>query len=255
MRGLGHIPDLDEDVAEDLRERHVGSLVGSRVGALPNAVDYSGHLDWIQDQGPSNSCVGQALSTSVYVRAALTGILVSRPSAKAIYDVARLVDSPNVLVDDGCRPRAAILGAQEYGFVAEERWPLTASNVNVPPPLDVFRAGVGAMLAAYYRVGDGGVATLLRVALSKGFIPIFAMDVDQAYLDYGGADVYSALTGPRLGSHMQALLGYGPGYFLAANSWGSGWGAGGYVLIAPELFETRAVRDVLVPTVIPTKVL
>src|SRR3990167_3734272 len=126
LRPCGHILDLDADVAEDLRDRHVGRLVGA-VGAvsLPTSVDYSSLLDGVQEQRASSSCVGQAFSTAIYLRANLAGHPIARPSAKAIYDIARLSDQKNVLVDQGSRPRAALDGMLEYGLVAADRWPLT----------------------------------------------------------------------------------------------------------------------------------
>lgn len=254
VRRFGHVPDHDADVEEDLRDRHVGALVGPSAGAMPAEVDYSGLLDRIPDQRSSNSCVGQAFATALYLRAQIAGSPIDRPSAKAIYDVARLVDSPGVLFDDGCRPRAALLGTQDYGLVAESRWPLSDVNVNDKPPLDVFRAGVGAVLSAYYRIGGADVATLIRIALGKGFVPVFAMDVDAAYETYAGDGVYGGLTGPVLGSHMQAVVGCGADHILVANSWGPRWGAAGFSRIAPTFFNSPAVRDVIVPTLIPTKV-
>lgn len=251
---FGCIPDLAHDVAEDLEQRHVGRLVGARVSELPTVIDYSGLIDRVADQGGTNSCVGQALATAIYVRAQIAGFAIDKPSAKAIYDVARLADSPHVLIDEGSRARAAIDGCHEYGLVAESRWPLTEANVNQPPPLDVFRAGAGAKLEAHYRIGGGDIATLVRVALAKGFVPVFAMQVDDAYLAYGGADVYRGLTSRAVGSHMQAIVGYGANYVLVANSWGRGWGAGGFARIAPDFLNSAAVFDVLVPTVVPTQV-
>lgn len=253
MRGLGHIADDLETVVQDLREHHVGVLLGAAAGELPTIVDYSSMLERIPDQGGTNSCVGQAFATAIFLRAHLDGIPLPRPSAKAIYDVARLIETPNVLIDIGSRPRLAVEGLQDYGMVADDRWPLTESNVNTPPPLDVFRAGLGAKLAAHYRIGGADVATLLRSALARGFVPVFAMDVDDAYLAYDGSAIYAGLTALRVGSHMQAVVGYGAEYFLVANSWGPGWGQRGFARVAPDFFNTSAVRDVIVPTVIPAR--
>lgn len=253
MRSFGHIPDLESDVEGDLRDRHVGGLIGASVSALPASIDYSAFLPAIPDQGSSSSCVGQAFATAIYLRAKLAGHPIDRPSAKAIYDCARLVDTRDVLVDDGSRPRAAIDGLQEFGIVGDARWPLTDTNVNDRPPLDVFQHGLGALLSAYYRIGGGDVATLVRSALAKGFIPVFAMDVDAAYLSYAGG-TYRGLTGPRVGGHMQAIVGYDADTCLVANSWGAGWGVGGFSRIAADFLNTLAVRDVIVLTTVPTKV-
>lgn len=253
-RGLGHIPDLDDHVRDDLRDRHVDMLVGAAPVESPVSVDYSPLLDGITDQGATSSCVGQAFSTATYLRSHIAGIPLPRPSAKAIYDCARLLDTPNTLVDVGCRPRQAIVGMQMYGLVADSRWPLTEGNVNTPPPLDVIQHGLGAKLADYYRIAGDDVPGLVRQALASGYVPCFAMQVDDAYMNYGGEGVYQGPTGVIRGSHMQAVIGYGPDYFLVANSWGTGWGMGGLARIAPDVFASAAVSDVLVATVLPALV-
>lgn len=253
LRGKGHTPDRHDHVAEDLAVRHVGLLLGARVSDTPDAVDYSTMVD-IPDQGPTESCVGQAFATAIFLLAHLSGIPLPRPSAKAIWDFARLTDDPTTLTNVGCRPRAAIDAVGSYGLVADSRWPLSAANMNDPPPLDVFRAGLGAKLSAYYRCDGSDVVAQLRSALAQRFIPVFAMDVDDAYERYDGSSVYAGLTGPLLGSHMQAIVGYTQDAFLVANSWGEGWGRGGFARVAPAFFNTDAVRDVLVPTVAPRAV-
>lgn len=252
-RCFGHIPDTDADVEEDLRDRHVGGLIGASVSELPASVDYSAFLPSVPDQGGSSACVGFAFATAIYLRAKLAGHPIDRPSAKGIYDVARLTDARNVLIDDGCRPRAAIDGLQTFGMVSETRWPLTPTNVNDLPPLDVFQHGLGAMIANYYRIGGGDVATLVRSALAKGFLPFFAMPVDNAFVKMNGAGPYNNLTGPALGSHAMCLVGYDADTFLIANSWSASWGAAGFARITSAGLNTLA-RDVIVPTTSPLKV-
>lgn len=250
--GLGCIPDHRPDVDEDLRERHVGMLIGAEPSTLPTHVDYSHFLGRVPDQLNTNSCVGQAFATSIYLRAQIMGEPLPRPSAKAIYDIARLIDTPGELADVGSRPRAALLGMQEYGLVADERWPLTIANVDEPPPLDVFRAGLAAMLSGYYRIGGGDLATLARIALARGFLPFFAMPTDESFRSYDGSAPWDGLRGPLLGYHAMTLVGYAPGFLYLANSWGSRWGAAGFGRITDGAFNAIAF-DVLVPTVIPSR--
>jgi hypothetical protein len=254
IRGLGAIHDAAEDVEEDLRRHHIGQLVGAAPVALPDRVDYSSLVGPIPDQKASSACVGFAFATAIYLRSRIAGHpLTERPSAKAIYDIARLGDTHDWLADVGSRPRAAIDGMSTFGLVAESRWPLTAENVNEKPPLDVFRAGVGALLSGHYRIGGGDIATLARSSLSKGFPVFFAMPVDGAFLTLHDGSVYDGPIGEILGNHAMCLVGYEPGAFLVANSWGIDWGAGGFCRISDACLNERAF-DVLVTTIIPEQV-
>ncbi len=248
----GHIPDSLEDVVDDLESRHIGQLIGAAPTTLPSSVDHSAKLQSIPDQGGSSSCVGQAFATSIYLRAQIAGQPIPRPSAKAIYDTARLLDAPNEpMIDIGSRPRMALLGVQEHGLVAEERWPLTEGNVNAPPPLDVWQHGLGQLLTGWYRIAAGpGSATLVRSAIARGFCPVFAMPVDSQYQSISDATIYSGLYGPSVGSHMQCIDAFGDGWLLVANSWGSSWGVRGHARLSDSTFERLAV-DILVPTVVP----
>jgi len=251
-RGLGHVADLDQHVEDDLRNRHIGHLVGAALVGAPTSLDYSGLLRQIPDQGGSSSCVGQAFATSIYLHAQITAQPIPRPSPKAIYDGARLLDAPHeAMVDFGSRPRSAIIGMQDFGLVAEDRWPLNESNVNVPPPLDVWQAGLGQMLSGWYRIASGqGAATLVRSALTRGFCPTFAMPVDVDYQNIADGTIYDGLYHASIGSHMQCVDGFGTGWLLVANSWGSSWGVRGHARISDAAFE-RLAGDILVPTVVP----
>jgi hypothetical protein len=251
--GLGHLADHANDVEADLRLKHVGHLLAAPARA-PLAVNYADHLDAVQDQGPTSSCVGNALSSSIYLRAKLAGTPIPRPSRKAIYDFARLVDDPHKgLLDLGSRPRAAMVGLQDYGIVPESRWPLDFARINELPPNDVFQHAVDAMVTDYYRVGAGaGAATLVRQALARGFCPTFAMEVDQAYEDYDGSFTWDGLKGPSLGGHYQCVIGYGEDYLVVLNSWSSAWGDHGFARIGDRAFDAAAT-DILVPTVVPSR--
>lgn len=250
MRKYGYIPDRQSVVAEDLRTRHIGQLFGASQPFVPASMDWSACLDRVQDQGNANACVGFSLSTAIYMNGRTHGVVVRRPSPKAIYDVARLIDSPDVLVDKGCMPNSAMLGVSKYGLVAEKDWSLVDHDVNELPPLDVFERGIDSILTGWYRIGSGDICAQLRSAIALGHFPIFGMAVDEAYESWEGG-VYERTYRNVIGRHMQVLVGYRPGAFMVCNSWGDGWSEGGFAWLADAWMASEHVSDIYVVTSVP----
>lgn len=254
-RGRGHIPDYADVVAGDLRARHVGRLLGVAL-RTPAVVDYAERLDRVLDQGTTASCVGQALSTSLYLRGQIACTPVARPSPLAIYTLARLADAPHAtLTDDGSRPASAVAGLRDHGLVAEPRWPLVVGHVDSPLPLDVYQHGGDAPLLDHYRIASGpGASVLVRQALARGFAPCLALQIDRSFEDYAGGR-WDGPEAPIVGGHYVCAVGYGEDHVWLVNSWGTGWGLGGLARIADRVLDDPFVcSDLLVPTVTPTEV-
>ncbi len=211
-----------------------------------------------RDQSVTSSCVGQALAASVEMRSATVGRRIV-PSAKAIYDFARMVDTTDrkaPLLDIGCSPSRAIEGTEDYGLVSEERWPFSVADIDTKPPLDVIQAGADGVLAQHHRITPGrGACDEVRRMLANGFFPCFAMTVDEAYDRYDGSDVYRAPSGRALGRHYQVCVGYYEGGVIEVlNSWGTSWGRDGLARISEEVLESSDVTHWIVPAVLPTGV-
>ncbi len=254
-KGCGFLPDPDEIVSAQLVAYHARALVGSSA-SIPEAMSYAFLVTDIANQGSSSSCVGQAFASSIHLRSIVSGSPIAKPSAKAIYDLARMQrDRVAPLFDGGCSPIDAINGMKLSGLVAEERWPLTSENVDVKPDWDIFQHGLDALLGQHYRIAEGrGSAQLIREALAKGYFPTFAMDVYGNYADYDGSAVYAAADGRFIGRHMQCIVGYDGDVFAVLNSWGKDWGQGGFSMMSASFIESRSCNSLLVPTVIPARV-
>lgn len=258
MRGLGFLPDPSDIVDAETIARPLRALVGSSISGLPDTWTWTvtGAVPPARDQSITSSCVGQALAASVQIRAAISGHSVV-PSASAIYAIARMLDQSRdmPLVDVGSSPSRAIEGAKEWGMVAESRWPFSVANVDVKPPLDVFQNGLDATLGQHYRIPSGwGAIDGIKRALVAGYIPGFAMTVDESYDRYDGSDVYRAPSGRVLGRHMQCVVGYDGDVFEVLNSWGVGWGRQGIARIAASIMASSDVSSIIVPTTVIGKV-
>lgn len=254
-RRCGFLPDAEELVSTELQSRHARALIGE-AAVLPGYWDFVAQVQGIPDQGRTSSCVAQAFSTSFETRSHIIGAPIERPSVLAGYTGGRLVAAPRApMVDAGSNPLAVLAAYEQYGLVAESRFPFSEEAVNAPLPLDVFQHGADATLGGHYRIPAGaGVGLELRRALFAGYIPVFAMSVDQRFFDLADGRAYMPSGGPKLGRHMQAIVGYAPGMFLIAGSWGREWAEGGFAWIDERFIESSEASSFIVPTIIPTQV-
>lgn len=257
-RGKGWLPDDEDVVAEQLVSLHVSHLVGVAAPAPIGDIDYTTLLTRRPDQGSTSSCVGQALSISIWLIAKALGIDIPWPSAKGIYDFARAEDQPYMrFVDAGCRPLAAAAVVTQKGVVAEADWPIVfardgSTNINVRPPIDIFQTALAFLVGAYYRIPSGpGAAALVDLALANGKMPIFAMPVDEAYEKLNTGAVYEGRAGKSLGGHMQCIAGRGDGFKRIVSSWGVSHGDNGIVKISNSYIDSGECTDIIVPTIVP----
>lgn len=234
---------------EDPHDWKLGTLLG-KSPTIPGVerIDFRAAHD-ILDQGPTSSCVAQAIAGQVRLTARLAGKPIGLPARKGIYSPARLLDMPGEpLADVGCTPRNGYKACAKVGLVAEERFPFTFDSVNDPLPWDVARAGAGAQLiegkdVGYWRAFTGAE---IRQALVRGLPVTFGMPVDDAYEAYFGG-VYEGRAGAIRGYHAQMIVGFAPGIFFVANSWGTSWGEAGFCrmsadyLLGSECFDFYAV--------------
>jgi hypothetical protein len=255
-RGMGFICDTLADVFAAREERPlvgggVGSLFSGRTTGHATSRDWRHLLDHVVDQGPTNSCVGQFLSSAVYLAGQAQNEPVKRPSALWSYAGARWRDNYGVLEDIGCRPTQLMLAGQEHGLVAEERWPFEVASVNVPPPFDADVAGADALLTGWYSADLMDVPLALRLALDKGHFPGVAMEVRDSFYDVRPFDVFDEPRGEFRGNHMVTLVGYRPGAFLLLNSWGRGWGDDGSCWVSDRFIASHYCKQRMVVTAAP----
>jgi C1A family cysteine protease len=248
MRGYGAIPDRLDVLDREGRTNAVSGLVGS-VPIYATSRDWTPLIDEVKDQRSTNSCVGWAFASAIYLAGQASGAHVERPSATWCYDVARYVATPGVLVDAGCRPRDMIEGLSSHGIVVDSRLPFDARRIDDAPPFDCDIASADALLTGHYRV-DEDVPTMFRMALDRGHFPCFALVVSQAFEDLGST-VYDEPNGAELGRHMVALVGYRPGAFRVLNSWGSTWANEGLCWISDRFVASHYVSDRYVITAAP----
>lgn len=254
----GHRRDEPDD--RDIPFRDSEIVAGVNLGG-DGDIDKRNYLGEVRNQ-LANNCCAHGASASAAATALASGHPIMSPSRNFLYAVARLLGEPPVLgqprlIDHGCGLRFMFRGMSKegWGLIPEAYWPETIETVNRVPPDDLFRAGEGATIGAYYRIPDGsGAADQIRAALKLGHFPVFAMTVDDkwAQIERG---VWDSPGGKSIGGHAMLFCAYSKQLdaFLVMNSWGLDFGDAGFAWLSARAAE-RYIFDCWVVQVTPEKI-
>lgn len=206
-------------------------------------VDLRPYFPEIWDQ-IANDCVAHSIGGLVMATASIAGHTVPRPSPLYMYANSRQL-AMGALNDNGTNCRSMLKGMSGktvqdaqglagLGMVPETDWPEVAETINTPPPDDLLRKGETWTIGEYFRLPEGaGAPEAIDLALSEKLPVTACLVVDQAFADLG-AGIYMGNDGSQVfGGHCVAIVGsvHGMNAFILRNSWGTGWGDGGYGLI------------------------
>lgn len=227
-RGLGYLPDLPDHRDRDIDKLGIGSSKLPGNVALP--------VREVLDQGRTNTCVAQAIAQAVRVKTEEE--LLSR---LAIYWNARAYHAATKR-DDGTHIRLAIRALQRYGAPPERVWPfdvsLLSSKLNKKPSLASYQLGHDfGGVRGYYRIFDTGLAKLLAIkaAIASGRPVVAGWHVDGAFVADDGPALIDVPTGPAIGGHAMAIVGYTEDAFEVVNSWGTRWRQDGFAYFTPAM--------------------
>ena len=225
---LGHI----RDIVPHRLARRVGVSPGDAAGlppsvSLPTAIDSQSGQD----------CTG-SYGKLVEPWCAARGITCAPISRRFAYTLGReitLADPTAPLVDFGANPADVIEGMRTFGVVPEAAYPGDdATVINLRIPFGTLEATWTVSDIVSIMGAGAGRCAAIRAQLAQSNPVGFGMSVDAAYEGLTAGSVYTASQGPSLGGHAQRIVGYRPGAFLVANSWGTGWADAGFGWLADE---------------------
>ena len=232
-RGYGWKPSLPDhnNVPADVTGLEVLDEVDPR-GALPP----------VYDQGQLGSCTGNALAGAFEYDCILSGIHFGTPSRLFIYYGERVREG-TVHTDAGAYGHDGFKVLRKTGAPPEDLWPYDISTFADKPSEEAFQAAAEHKIGKYVHPGLGhDVNKLDRVEAFKRLLSnrqtiAFGFPV---YESFESAELAQSgvMSMPRqgeriIGGHEVLLVGYlaeEPEYGLVRNSWGTGWGNGGYFL-------------------------
>lgn len=194
------------------------------------------------DQLSEGSCVANAILDSIVVAEAHLGI-ATRPlrSRNFLYYNARLAYGLPVS-DDGCDPRVAVDALRRYGAPHEADWPYVVGKVNKQPSATAYMKarptqGVGYSFVASRSEAD--IARAVKAAIFANKTPVpFGLMVGDTFDECSGPElVVPPHPASYRGGHYVSIVGWddtlvpGETVFEVLNSWGDGWGDGGFAFL------------------------
>ncbi|MHB8055747.1 MAG: C1 family peptidase [Candidatus Aminicenantales bacterium] len=273
----GWIPDIPDirDYTRDtasVREIMAAARLASRrpgrktnSGSLPGSVDLREHCPPVEDQGGLGSCTANAGAGVIeyYERRAFGRHLDA--SRLFLYKAAR--NLMKAVGDTGAYLRTTIGAMVLFGVPPEEYWPYDdgAERFDREPPAFCYAFAQNYKTIRYFRhdlPGNPAAETLERVKthLAAGHPSMFGFTV---YSSIESADARGAIPfpGPKErveGGHAVVAVGYDDrlkiengknggkettGALLVRNSWGTGWGDGGYGWLPYEYVRCGLAED------------
>lgn len=217
-------------------ENAVDANVLGAVRAMPTSKDLREPWWKVNDQGTTGSCVGWATADAVlrwhFVkegRVPKDQLVSPRFIWMAAKETDEFVTQPTTFIEeDGTSLKAALDIARKYGAVLDKILPFKTGKLYPNPAKTFYALAAQLKIASYFNLG-GNLANWRTWLATKGPI-LTRLNVDETWdnatATQGNLDVY--LPNTAHGGHAVALVGYTPDRFIVRNSWGTGWGDGGF---------------------------
>lgn len=237
VRFGGYLPDVARAAAEVVTDRSIETL--------PQTVDLRPWCTRVEDQKTLGSCSANAVVGALEYHRKKANMDPSDLSRLFVYFNTRRLRG-DIQNDTGATLAEAMAAVLAYGAPRADLWPYDdKARWRDQPPEEVYKDATLNEAVQYARVSPGiGVLG----ALAAGFPVTFGIFLPQTAFDAGGATgAMPELTeeqwrGPQAGGHAMLIVGYDllRRLYLVRNSWGAGWGDGGYVWIPFSVMDRGA---------------
>ena len=209
---------------------------------LPASVDLTGNTVPPGNQGQVGSCTTWALAHSIMGYYSQTQVHAGRPFAPMY-----LYSQINRGVDAGSSSYDAYQVAIGQGVAEQKVYSQGNYDWRTQPTAAQRANAAGHRLTSYTYLfsgaGQGSAgAAAIKGALAAGRPVMLAIDVYDSFMYLGNGQTATAATGKRWGGHMVAAFGYDATGVTIENSWGTGWGTGGYAKLGWNYLATAALE-------------
>jgi hypothetical protein len=199
--------------------------------------EFQEHKVPVLDQGRNNGCTGFTAATVAHylLRKRKVDPDDGLVSQNMLYTMARKYDEyPGDDDGKGSSLRGAMKGWHKHGVCSYERWPWSSTDLYSTLTHDRAEDAAQRPLGLYQRVNHKDIALMHNAIAEVGIIAVSAIIPFKGW--YYGArqdgiiplvDKSNPFIAPW-GGHAFAIVGYDADGFWLQNSWGPGWGKGGF---------------------------
>lgn len=202
------------------------------IAALPKSVDLRAGMPPVWDQGQLGSCTGNAISAVVeFEQRKIHPQWDFAPSRLFIYYNERDAEG-SIASDAGAQIKTGIQVVNKLGVCREDLWKYDTTKFAEKPPQVAYDNAVKHHALLYQRVPQNVDA--MKKVLASGHTFVFGFAVYDSFesdiVAHTGIVPMPLSTEKFLGGHAVTACGYDDSYLIVRNSWGSGWGIGGYFM-------------------------
>jgi C1A family cysteine protease len=219
---LGALPSLP-----DSRDHDVARYMPATMPVLPTELDLRPLLQPVRNQGNAPTCVALAIASGRggYDEKTASPSLDRQLSPADLYANGRIL-SPVPNGGGGMYMRSALDVYHNQGISEEGDRPYF-DTLSLPAGPNAAAHRAQNRIAAY-AAADKGISAAQAALVAHGPMPM-VVTLHQGFVDLDAGHRVSA-KGDVLGSHGVLLVGYRNSQraWLVRNSWGTGWGDGGY---------------------------
>ncbi len=224
-----------------------------RSKTLKGAADNRQYLPPIGNQGSEGSCVhwaGSYYTKTANMKRRNPALNVSAASNQC--SPRFTYNLTNAGEDNGGWGHEPFEIAMRYGLASLAQKPYVAGQYSALPTIADFIEGLHRRTTNYVWVWQWNPTAAqineLKAWLDAGGVAVCGVYAENTF------DAWNASKPPWTGpacteydiNHMVTVCGYGPGYYLVANSWGTSFGSNGYIYVNASYFE-KYFSDVMYP--------
>jgi C1A family cysteine protease len=214
------------------------------VGELPKSIDLRRIMSPIRNQGSLGSCTGFSVGTGLVESLMIEHLRdpLVQVSPLFLYYCTRSA-SRSTNKDTGATLRDTIKAVAKFGICPEASWPYDISVFQKKPNRDAYKEAQEFKIKRYYRVKD---LKDLKVSIACQNPVVLGMHLFESFesketVKTGLAPFPDFDNEEYLGGHAMMACGWDDkkGCVLLRNSWGRGYGEGGYVWVPYECFDSK----------------